>query len=127
MEVNARLGLPANPEHLREVRRVVRTLAEASGATPERVDDIVIAVSEACSNVVAHAYAEDGGDMHVLVDRRADDIVFVVSDSGKPIIDKRPGGAGLGLALIRNLSDSVTIEGPGDAGTVVVMTFALAR
>jgi anti-sigma regulatory factor (Ser/Thr protein kinase) len=41
------------------------------------------------------------------------------------VIDKRPTGAGFGLGLIRALADTVTIEGPGDSGTVVTITFVI--
>jgi hypothetical protein len=61
----------------------------------------------------------------LLVDRRDNDLLLVVTDSRQPVIDKRPRGAGFGLSLIRALADSVTIEGPGDESTVVMMTFAL--
>lgn len=125
VEVHTRLVLPAVAERLRDVREVVRTVAATAGAPPDRIEDMVLAVAEACANVVAHAYAEDGGDMHVLIDRRQDDLVMVVSDSGKPIVDRKSEGAGVGLKLINELADSVAIEGPGDAGTVIVMTFRL--
>ncbi len=125
LEVHTRLVLPAQAERLRDVREVVRTVAATAGAPIDRIEDMVLAVGEACANVVAHAYDEGGGDMHVLIDRRQDDLVMVVSDSGAPIVDKRSEGAGVGLKLIRELCDSVAIEGPGDAGTVIVMTFRL--
>ena len=125
--VHTRLALPARSDQLRLVRSAVRSLAAVAGADSDRIDDMVVAVNEACANVITHAYGEEQGELHLLVDRREADLVFVVSDSGKPVIERRTAGAGLGLPMIRELSDSVTIEGPGDAGTVVVMTFALGR
>jgi anti-sigma regulatory factor (Ser/Thr protein kinase) len=124
-ELTVRVALDATPAQLRNVREIVRSVAVAAGAPSERVHDMVMAVGEACANVVAHAYGDEGGDMHVLIDRRDDDLLFVVSDSGKPVIDKRATGAGFGLSLIRTLADTVTIEGPGDKGTVVTMTFGI--
>jgi anti-sigma regulatory factor (Ser/Thr protein kinase) len=124
--VHTRISLPAQADQLRLVRATVRSLAMLAGADSDRVDDISLAVGEACANVVAHAYGDDGGELQLLIDRRDEGLVFVVSDSGRPIIERpTKKGAGLGLALIRELSDSVTVEGPGNAGTVVVMTFAL--
>jgi anti-sigma regulatory factor (Ser/Thr protein kinase) len=124
-ELTVRVALPATPAQLRNVREIVRSVAVAAGTPGDRVHDVVLAVSEACANVVAHAYGPEGGDMHLLIDRRDSDLLFVITDSGKPVIDKRPTGAGFGLGLIRALADTVTIEGPGDSGTVVTITFAI--
>jgi serine/threonine-protein kinase RsbW len=126
IEIHTRLVVPAQAERLRDVRDVVRSVAVSAGAPRDRVEDMVLAVAEACANVVAHAYAEGGGDMHVVIDRRDEALVVVVSDSGAPIVDRRSEGAGVGLQLIRGLSDDLVIEGPGEAGTVVAMTFRLA-
>ena len=127
VELHTRLIVPARPERLRPIRQMVRTVGALAGVPGDRIDDMVVAVGEACANVVAHAYGEDGGDLHLAVERRDHDLVIVVSDSGAPIIERTHEGAGVGLHLIQHLSHSVAIEGPGDTGTVVTMTFKVAE
>ena len=57
------LTLPARSENLRTVREAISAFAASVGATGETLVDLRLAVNEACSNVVRHAYGEEGGDM----------------------------------------------------------------
>ena len=121
------LALPAEPQYLAQVRRLVRTLALDAGASNIQADDMVLAVNEACSNVAVHAYGENGGPLHVHAWEEPGRVVFEVSDNGTPVADPTASaGAGLGLHLINKVCDDVDIEGPGPYGTRLEMTFFLA-
>jgi anti-sigma regulatory factor (Ser/Thr protein kinase) len=86
-----------------------------------------LAVTEACTNIVRHAYAGDQGSMDVMVRPRDEALEVVVSDAGRgmgPSPDK--AGPGLGLPLIAALADSLDIESP-EAGSRLVMSFRRDR
>jgi anti-sigma regulatory factor (Ser/Thr protein kinase) len=116
----------AEAARLAELRKLVVEFAHSHGADPDQVDSIVLAVNEACENVVRHAYGAQGGPLHMRAAHEGAYVQFVVSDNGTPAADPDVGsGAKLGLKLIRDLSDDVDVEGPGPHGTRVRMTFAL--
>lgn len=115
--VLASLRVPARPGSLRLVRRLVREAALAVGADGDWADDMVLAVDEACQNVVRHAYGDTAaGDMVVTL-RRCDsddapaptlgglqvDIldyaptVDPATVRGRDLDDLRPGGLGVHL------------------------------
>ena len=86
----------------------------------------MLAVHEACSNVVQHAYGEGRGPLHLQGWRQRDSLVFEVSDNGTPVATPVAGRiGGHGIPLIRELSKDVDIEGPGEYGTRLEMTFKL--
>src|SRR5215218_7628290 len=85
LESDIRLTLPARPENVAVVRHVLGALAGALGLPPAVTDDMRLAVTEACANVVQHAYPDDEGtiDVHIRPSEGALDVV--VSDSGRGI------------------------------------------
>jgi serine/threonine-protein kinase RsbW len=122
-----RLTLPARPENVAVVRHVLGALGEVLNLSDSTREDIRLAVTEACTNVVRHAYADDGGTIDVVVRPRGDALEVTVSDAGRggvPSPDN--GGPGLGLPLIAALADSVEIERSQDSGSRLVMRFARA-
>jgi stage II sporulation protein AB (anti-sigma F factor) len=97
------------------------------GASPARLDDVRVAVTEAVANVVRHAYWPGEGEVEVSVESDGNGQVVVrVRDRGCGMGSARPerAGAGLGLRLMEALSASVESSDRG-AGTAVVMRFAL--
>lgn len=84
---------------------------------------VALAVTEACSNAIRHAYPSGPGDILLDLDITDDAVVAVVSDQGVGIdaatVDP---GAGFGLRLIRAVSDTVIQSAPGR--TRVEMRFA---
>lgn len=116
-ELLASLRFPARPAELKRVRTLVEEAVGACGCDPDTVRDIVLAVDEACQNVIRHAYAEVEDGEAVLECRRVDDnIVILLRDFAnavdpatiKPraLDDLRPGG--LGVHFINEVMDSVT-------------------
>ena len=87
-----------------------------------------LAVTEACSNVVVHAYADDApGPLEVLATLDDDTLTVVVRDEG-PGIAPHPDspGLGLGLPLIASLAESVQLGRDEQERTEVCMTFLLS-
>jgi len=118
-----KLSLPARPQSLILVRRAVEASAHLSGFSKEQTQDIVLAVDEACQNVVRHAYVGDlDGDMVVEVQRENGDYRILIRDFAPPVDesnikprdlnDVRPGG--LGVHFIREVMDAMDYLPPPD-------------
>jgi serine/threonine-protein kinase RsbW len=89
------------------------------------VEDMRVAVTEACTNVVRHAYT-DQGDMSVDVDLSGPGMCVVVEDQGRGIgAGTDSGGPGLGLSLIAALTSEVQIERGRARGSRLSMRFAI--
>jgi serine/threonine-protein kinase RsbW len=120
------MTLPASPENIAVVRRLLCALGETLQIDTELLEDLRLAVTEACTNVVRHAYGDDEqGTIELVLTPIEDGVRVVVGDRGRglgPSPDTR--GPGLGLPLIAALADSVEIErrAPG-TGSRVAMSF----
>jgi two-component sensor histidine kinase len=117
------LTLSAESESVAKARHAAAEFARTHGADP---DDIALAVSEAVSNAVIHAFrGVDTGRIDVRGFPDGDSLVLSVSDDGVGVTPNPDSpGLGLGLALIGSLSAGVELrkEGPG---TTLVMRFPL--
>jgi serine/threonine-protein kinase RsbW len=129
---DVRMTLPARPEGVAVVRQALAGMADALDVDATVLADMKMAVSEACTNVVVHAY-EDGDGM-LEVDMMADDAALTirVRDHGSGIQPHpRPTrdvpALGLGLPLIAALTDAFELQGSAGRGTEVRMTFKYAR
>jgi serine/threonine-protein kinase RsbW len=122
---DVRLTLPARPENVAVIRHVLGAFAEALELPPDVVEDMRLAVTEACTNVVRHAYHDaDPGPIDVIVRPDGDRLELIVVDRGRgmgPSPDT--DGPGLGLPLIAALADSVKIEPGSPRGSRLAMTF----
>jgi anti-sigma regulatory factor (Ser/Thr protein kinase) len=122
---DVRLSLPAQPDSLGVIRHVLGAFAEAMRLPPDRVEDIRLAVTEACTNVVRHAYdGEDGGSIDVVMRPSNGRLEVTVSDRGRgmapsPDLD----GPGLGLPLIAALADNVELQQASVRGSRLRMSF----
>jgi serine/threonine-protein kinase RsbW/stage II sporulation protein AB (anti-sigma F factor) len=121
---------PAQPTRLAEIRRDVAHAATGCGADETALQRIGLAVSEAATNAILHAYRDctPVGDVHILV-RRADDFLDVsICDDGSGIV---PGsaspGMGLGLSLMAHEATSCEIRTSPDDGTEVMLRFRIGR
>ena len=126
-ESDIRLTLPARPENIAVVRHMLGALGQAIELPPAVVDDMRLAVTEACTNVVRHAYPDRAGTFEVVVRPEEERLEVVVADSGRgmgPSPDRR--GPGLGLPLIAALADSFDIDDSVSSGSRLVMSFARA-
>lgn len=118
--------LPAEPESVTLSRGRVRAFAEEHGAGPEDVVDLTLAVTEAVTNSVIHAFiGREPGIVRVTVSTAADELTVVVADNGRGMQPRADSpGLGLGLPTIGRLAAHVDMrEAPG-GGTELSMTFA---
>ncbi len=123
------LKLPARAENVAVVRHALAGLAEQLGMDETGVADLKTVVTEACMNVVVHAYPDSRGPLMVEADPDREGITVTVSDKGSgisPQADSERPSLKLGLSLIAALSSSFSISGGLDRGTEVMMRLPLA-
>jgi serine/threonine-protein kinase RsbW len=125
-----RLELDSRPETLTLVRGVLAGVAELIGLDPELLDDLKTAVSEACNNVVMHAYDGETGPLAVRMYIEPEAIEVVVLDHGSGLPPLAPADEtihGVGLSVIRALAQQAEFHAVPDGGTEVRMSFAGQR
>jgi serine/threonine-protein kinase RsbW len=130
------LGLLNKAENAALVRHVLGAVGRAIGLDEGLLADVKTAVSEACSNVVLHAYQGASGPLEVTIAVHAADLAHaagltvVVRDRGGGIkphrVDEEQGVLGVGLSLIQALTDKVEFSGARGEGTEVRMSFHAA-
>lgn len=127
---NVRLRLVNRAENVLLVRQALSGLAESVGLDPIALNDVSTAVTEACNNVVLHAYEGGEGPLDVELTAAGDGLDATVRDRGTGI---RPGvqmvdevSGGIGLPVIQALSDSVEFRDIAGGGTEVAMHFEAA-
>ena len=127
MSPDMELSLPARAENIALIRHALGALGETLTVEEQLLSDMRLAITEACSNVVVHAYADrEPGPLQVDATLNDDQLTVVVRDEG-PGIAPHPGspGLGLGLPLIASLSESVELGRDEQDRTEVRMTFSL--
>lgn len=120
---------PALPRYVASLRRATVAFAAEAGADDLQQENIGLALSEAISNSILHAYRDDSDPGHVTVKARVDPdgIVVIVCDEGCGMVPRSDSpGLGLGLPLIARVTDRFEIEDRSpDRGVRLRMTFAL--
>jgi PAS domain S-box-containing protein len=117
---------PAEPAAVSHVRRAVTARAVELGASEVLSRDIALAVSEAATNVVVHAFVDrDPGLLRVIVEPLDGKLAICVVDDGSGLVPRSDSpGIGLGLPTIGQLTESFDIrDGPEGKGTEVRMVF----
>jgi anti-sigma regulatory factor (Ser/Thr protein kinase) len=123
------MSLPARAENVAVVRHALAGLAERIGMDEPSVADLKTVVTEACMNVVVHAYpADTSGLLEIEATQELDGLTVAVRDHGmgirpRPDVD-RPS-LRIGLTLIAALSKSFEIKGGVDRGTEIRMHLPL--
>jgi serine/threonine-protein kinase RsbW len=120
-----RLSLPARPENVAVIRHVLGAFAESLNLPLDLVEDMRLAVTEACTNVVRHAYHDgEPGPIDVVIRPHDDRLELIVSDRGHGIgPSPDAAGPGLGLPLIAALADTLDIEHAPHRGSRLAMSF----
>ncbi|MDX6706574.1 MAG: serine/threonine-protein kinase RsbW [Solirubrobacteraceae bacterium] len=121
------LKLPARAENVAVVRHAFGGLADVLSVDEQTLADIKLAVTEACTNVVIHAYEPDEkGSLEVDASIRDRRLKVVIRDRGRGIVPRPDSpGLGLGLPLIATLAESLELGKDEQDNTEVRMTFAL--
>jgi serine/threonine-protein kinase RsbW len=131
---NVTLTVPALSEYVDLVRLTLYGIASKMKFTFEDIEDMKVAVSEACNNAVLHAYGADDGKIEIEFKPAGEELSIIVRDFGRSFaiaeknespsmhgksIDEIQSG-GLGLYLMQALMDRVEVQQEG--GTTVVLT-----
>jgi serine/threonine-protein kinase RsbW len=120
-------SLPAVVDVIPTLRHRIAEFAQAAGVVEPQLHGVRLAVSEAISNVVLHAYAEEPGNVHVTARVVEDELWILVADDGRghnasPI----RAGLGWGLAFITDAADEFALAERAEGGTEARMVFRLS-
>lgn len=129
-----KLVFPGKFKSLAEIGEFVTRFGEAAGLDAREIYAVQLAVDEACSNIIQHAYGGEGeGDIECTCSIDEEGLTVVLRDEGCPFdpdeapepdldadIDERKIG-GLGLYFIRQLMDQVGFDFTPDEGNVLTM------
>jgi serine/threonine-protein kinase RsbW len=125
------MSLPARAENVAVVRHALAGLAERLGMDEACLADLKTVVTEACMNVVVHAYAgAEPGPLEVEAEAGGGGLTVLIRDHGsgirpRPDVEERQS-LRIGLTLIAALSTSFEIKGGADKGTEIRMHVPLA-
>jgi serine/threonine-protein kinase RsbW len=109
-----RLVIPAKPEYLVLGRLVLTGLSRSRPIDPDSLSDLKLALTEACSNSMRHAYRSANGSVEIVFEVGADEIAVEVLDQGSGFEPDAASGlatdgeldeGGLGLEIIKAVSD----------------------
>lgn len=123
------ITLPAQPDSLPIARRAIVAHAEKLGIARAGIADLKTVVSEACANVVRHAYGEqdEPGTLEVDLNPEAQELNMVVRDFGggvRPLSSDDVPSLRLGLPIIGALSSSFHLVSVLSRGTEITIRFA---
>jgi serine/threonine-protein kinase RsbW len=129
VDPSVQVTVPARAENVAVIRHAFAGLAAALEMEPEGIADLKTIVSEACMNVVVHAYNGQDGPLEVRAWADDDELVISVRDYGsgvRPLIDPDRQSLRLGLPLIAALSARFEISGAPGHGTEVTMRLPMS-
>jgi serine/threonine-protein kinase RsbW len=120
------LTIPAKPEYVGLSRLALAGLLRFHPIPEETVADLKLALTEACTNSVRHAYADDSseGEVDIRYELEPDQVVIEVADAGpgftEPLWSAQErdelSESGLGIAIIRALADELELGERSDGG-----------
>jgi serine/threonine-protein kinase RsbW len=119
-----RLRIPAQPEYIALSRLALTGLSRVRQISDETLAELKLAITEACSNSVRHAYGEGEGMVDIVYRLESDRITIDVVDQGTGFDAAGAGvlpdesdlaGAGRGIAIIRSIADELEV-GAGESG-----------
>ncbi len=122
------LRIPSKAEWVAVARLAVAAVANRLNFSIEDIEDIKLAVAEACTNCIQHASGNN--QIEITCETEAEGLTVRVRDYGhgtrpEQIVSRRvdePRVGGLGVFLIRSLMDTVEYDVSSDSGTNLVMT-----
>ncbi len=116
----------ATPAVVGVIRRTLAEFASANGVQGAKLDAVKLAVSEAVTNVVLHAYPETPGQVHVSARALETELWVFIDDDGRGHNSATPRpGLGWGLALITDACDEFTLLERAEGGTEARMCFRI--
>lgn len=131
MDNTLRLEFPALPANVAVARVCVAVFASQLDPTVSDLDDVKLAVSEAVTNAVVHAYEDGRGTVRVTATLAGDNLIVTVEDDGRGIADVArarqpafstdPERMGLGFAFMDSSMDEVEVDSAPGRGTRVTL------
>ena len=129
-----KLDIPAKAEFVSLGRLALSGLLRSRGGYSEdAVADLKLALTEACSNSVRHAYDHDQGQVHLEFTVHSDCVTVLIKDEGggfheddddcpecRTLTDQLAEG-GMGISIIRAVVDDFDLRKPDEGGTVLVL------
>lgn len=124
------MTVPCRAEYVGTVRMAVAHAAAGAGFDLEKIDDMKVAVSEACTNILCHAHNTPDFTYEIVWEIDEAKATITVVDKGvgfgvEDYIEPHPGElseSGMGLFIIKALMDEVDIESEPGVGTSIKMT-----
>ncbi len=111
-----RLTIPAKPEYITLSRLALTGLSRMRELSQETLADLKLALTEACSNSVRHAYPGGHGVVEIVYDLQPDRLVIEVADNGEGFDPDERGDrddelaeGGLGITIIESIADELEI------------------
>lgn len=124
-----KLSIPSKPEYVSVVRLTISAIANRCGFNIEDIEDIKVAVGEACTNAIIHA--ESDKEKEIAIDCRVSQqgVEIVIVDNGVGFDYKKldlpdlrnPKESGLGIFIIKSLMDEVEFSCLPGGGTSIKM------
>lgn len=128
-QVKISLTLPGIPEFVSVARLTLSGIASRMGFPVDTIEDLKVAVSEACTNAMKHGcrLPKDHYSVDYIVSDK--ELIIDVSDRGQGFLEdevdqpdlENPKENGLGLYIIRTLMDGVEVTSSNERGTVIRM------
>jgi anti-sigma regulatory factor (Ser/Thr protein kinase) len=123
MAISFEARIPGTPLGVRMLRREMAGIAKDCGMDAEGIADVRLAVTEAATNAVIHAYAKAEGELSVTAALQHGELAIVVGDTGPGLVERHDSpGMGAGLSVIASVAERLKIVShPG--GTEIHMAF----
>ncbi len=121
-----RLSIPAKPEYITLGRLALTAIARLHDLSDDTLGDLKLALTEACTNSVRHAYENGEGAVDILYELHPDRLAVEVSDEGPGFTpstralgptDNELSEGGLGIAIIRALTDELDVVDADASGS----------
>jgi serine/threonine-protein kinase RsbW len=119
-----RLTIPARPEYIALGRLTLAGISRVQPLSDETLADLKLALTEACTNSVRHAYGDDSpGTVEIVFELGSERLAVEVADEGGGFsVDERPQSgevseSGLGIAIIKALADEFEVTEAGSGGS----------
>jgi len=123
------LSVPSKPEYVSVVRLTASAIAGRMGFNIEQIEDIKVAIAEACTNVIKHGVCEKKDNYLIDFDVDEEKMIIIIKDQGNGFCSQEicepdltcPREGGLGIFIIKSLMDEVEIKSAIGNGTTIRM------
>ncbi|MFJ9496719.1 anti-sigma B factor RsbW [Brevibacillus centrosporus] len=135
-------SIPAQAEYLDIVRLTLYSFATKAGFSFEEIEDMKVAVSEACNNAILHAYGDnENGRIDLRLEHDGEHLRITIKDHGQSFVFSQEGigipeqqedikdlaVGGLGIFLMEALMDDVRVSTGNGSGTEIILSKRISR